>query len=174
MRSILIISLVSLALPLPVFAENEGRVEHPLALDRRPEFSSLLEWLDFLQPGNARLLKAADQAGYYIAVFKDGDGDLVFCHHEKRGTDTADFVVSVTDDSGRNLTDQDSQRTRHLHRLFAIPADTGNGIVIVLWNDGSIFPLVEEPPERLRVVFEVSPTSDGDRVTAFDEMVDWR
>ena len=146
--------------------EDEDTV---IEVESIPHYTELLEWINDVQRPGFKLLKAAKQNGYLIAVFKTDAGDVAICSHRLEGTALPDSL-EVTDLAGNDLDDEsESHRGRSFLRTLKTPDST------VRFLDGYIYPLRRPVPKKVRVIFNVGEGEAGlvpDQKTIFNEIIE--
>lgn len=143
----------------------------PVDVAELPKYASCIEWAASATPKDGTVLIATQENGYLFCVFLTGDGKLAFCEHElspragNRGSS-----LDISDENGERVTKFGEMtpisRQWRIRRPFAT--------AVVIENLGSIYPLVENPPRRIRIRFDDHRFGGKDSPPEFDHVVDIR
>jgi hypothetical protein len=155
----------------------------PINVETIPRFDELLDWVAAVRRDDFSLVKATRQNGYFIAIFKTGDGDLAFCRSEI-GAPRIASSLTVEDTKGQSVRDINAPQKRAQRILLREYRVTRPNVKFsVLVHDGEVLPIIKMPPQHFRVKFAVSKqttdtTNSGEPIFAdqvvFDELVEWK
>lgn len=146
--------------------------EEPIEVVEFPRFDELLDWVNFVRRDGFVLLKAAKQNDYFVAVFRNKEGDIAICTNERNFPEgqQRQSSYSITDENGRDVHDI-SKKVPSLGRSFKkkLPVE---GDVVLAILDGYIYAVKKGEYKKLRVTFSAGVNSP-DKII-FDETVEYR
>jgi hypothetical protein len=149
-------------------AAEEGSIE----VAEFPRFDELLDWVNFVRRDGFVLLKAVKQNDYFVAVFRDKEGDIAICTDQKNFPDgqRRQSSYSITDENGRDVHDI-SKKVPSLGRSFKKKLPGGGDVVLAIL-DGHIYAIKKGEYKSLRVTLSAGVKSP-DKII-FDETVEYR
>lgn len=153
-------------------ADRDANHEEIIEVNEVPRYTELLDWLNSVKRPGFELRRAGQEAGLFFALFKTKDGDAAFCWYQlEPSVGNQVSTYGVHDLEGNDLLEPKSDRLQALVRKFRIK-ESANRVSHCNLADGRVYPLVQPPPKRVRVLFEFS-AGERPKRTVFDEVIDF-
>ena len=133
--------------------------------------NSLLNWLRIIDSDEFDLVLATDQHGYYFAIKRDSDGDVLFCKFDHSNKDNIrESSWSVRGPNGETVLDTDSAKKSPDGITITYKNASGGVVRTIIYDAGLLFPIRKHEHKGVRIIFS-GHLMNGSKKVLFDEFV---